>query len=597
VLGLDALVDAQDVLQKARTTREKEQKEADQQRRTLLDRLATLSDERAARVKEALGQKDWGLDDVEAVLAGSTTSGEKDSALDLLQRLSVLQPPDPAKVREATKALRDADQRQVQAAQTVAGKSDELASLLDHALRFHKAHGDGDCPVCGRTGALDKAWHEAKQQEAESLRRAAKEASEARANLKQRIAEARKLVEIDTALLKKAEAAGFPDLATAARAAAEKAIGQQGEPPAADLVAAIESGIDSLVTSLDQLRTRAQQELEGRQDAWRPHARDLNEWLPRARKARKAAESLPDLKSAEKWMKEAADAIRNERFAPIAEKTRAIWNQLKLQSNVSLEKVHLGGSGKARKVELKVTVDGQEGAALGVMSQGELHSLALSLFIPRATLAESPFRFMVIDDPVQSMDPSRVDGLARVLQAASKDRQVVVFTHDDRLPEAVRRLGIQATQIEVSRKEGSQVALRQAKDPVSRYIEDAFTLAKTDDLPQEVARRVVPGLCRQAIEAACMEAIRRRRIGRGEPHADVEDLLAGITGTKSLAALALFDDKDRAGDVLPRLDRESKTSADTFRAVNEGSHEGLNGDILAVVRNSEKLANWMQALA
>ena len=45
-------------------------------------------------------------------------------------------------------------------------------------------------------------------------------------------------------------------------------------------------------------------------------------------------------------------------------------------------------------------------------------------------------------------------------------------------------------------------------------------LAKTNDLPPEVAKRVVPGLCRQAIEAACMEAIRRRRIGRGEPHGD-----------------------------------------------------------------------------
>jgi hypothetical protein len=231
------------------------------------------------------------------------------------------------------------------------------------------------------------------------------------------------------------------------------------------------------------------------------------------------------------------------------------------------------------------------------MSQGELHSLALSLFIPRATLEESPFRFLVIDDPVQSMDPARVDGLARVLQSASKNRQVVVFTHDDRLPDAIRRLDIAATVIEVTRREGSIVEPRRSKDPVSRYLEDAFTLAKTNDLPQDVAKRVVPGLCRQAIEAACMEAIRKRRIGRGEPHVEVEDLLSGITGTKSLAALALFDDKDRAGEVLPRLNKESKASADTFRAVNEGAHEGLDGDILAVVKNSEKLARWMQTLA
>ena len=61
----------------------------------------------------------------------------------------------------------------MQAAQTVAGKSDDLASLLDHALRFHEAHGDGDCPVCGSSKALDKDWHQQKAKEAEALRQAA----------------------------------------------------------------------------------------------------------------------------------------------------------------------------------------------------------------------------------------------------------------------------------------------------------------------------------------------------------------------------------------------------------------------------------------
>jgi DNA repair exonuclease SbcCD ATPase subunit len=87
----------------------------------------------------------------------------------------------------------------------------------------------------------------------------------------------------------------------------------------------------------------------------------------------------------------------------------------------------------------------------------------LSLFIPRATLPESPFRFIVIDDPVQSMDPARVDGLARVLQAAGKDRQVIVFTHDERLREAIRRLAIDATVIEVTRRQGSIVEARLVK--------------------------------------------------------------------------------------------------------------------------------------
>ncbi len=119
-----------------------------------------------------------------------------------------------------------------------------------------------------------------------------------------------------------------------------------------------------------------------------------------------------------------------------------------------------------------MTVDGTRGAALGVMSQGELHSLALALFLPRATLEHSPFRFVFIDDPVQSMDPARIDGLARVLQMVAKKRQVVIFTHDDRLPEAVRRLQIEANIIEVLRREGSVVELREVRNPVRQYPDD-----------------------------------------------------------------------------------------------------------------------------
>ena len=123
------------------------------------------------------------------------------------------------------------------------------------------------------------------------------------------------------------------------------------------------------------------------------------------------------------------------------------------------------------------------------------------------------------------MDPARVDGLARVLESASADRQVVVFTHDDRLPEAVRRLDVAAEILEVTRRDGSVVELRRALDPVGRYLEDALAVAGTADLPSPAAARVVPGLCRLALEAACMEVVRRRRLTRGEPHAEVERAL------------------------------------------------------------------------
>ncbi len=335
------------------------------------------------------------------------------------------------------------------------------------ALHFHDTHGDGDCPVCGRAGALDGGWRRQKTEELQRLQQAAREASEAKQALASAEVALRKITVGDWPTLERAVKAEFGEVSGAAKAVLLQRDASRLdaiEDPEA-LADGVEKAIGPFTKLLLELHIAAAAELTRREDAWRPFAQRIQQWLPRARVAYYGAENLAHLKHAEKWLKDAAETIRNDRFAPIADHAMRIWDQLKLQSNVSLARIHLKGdsSNKQRKVELDVTVDGQEGAALGVMSQGELHSLALSLFIPRATLPESPFRFIVIDDPVQSMDPARVDGLARVLQAAGKDRQVIVFTHDDRLPEAIRRLAIDATIIEITRKQGSIVETRPAK--------------------------------------------------------------------------------------------------------------------------------------
>jgi hypothetical protein len=65
----------------------------------------------------------------------------------------------------------------------------------------------------------------------------------------------------------------------------------------------------------------------------------------------------------------------------------------------------LVGAHARRRIALPVSVDGVDnGTALGVMSQGELHALGLATFLPRSCAEEGPFRFIIIDDPVQSMD-------------------------------------------------------------------------------------------------------------------------------------------------------------------------------------------------
>ena len=273
-----------------------------------------------------------------------------------------------------------------------------------------------------------------------------------------------------------------------------------------------------------------------------------------------------------------------------------MWQTLRSRSNVELEDVTFEGKATKRRVSLDVTVDGTPGAALGVMSQGELHALALSLFLPRATLDRSPFRFLVIDDPVQSMDPARVDGLARVLAARAEERQVIVFTHDDRLADAVRRLKIPAHVLQVHRRDGSAVELRSVEGPVEQHLSDAHALTRTRDLPKIARERVVPGLCRQAIEAACLEAVRARRLSRGESHESIEALFEEHGKLLPRIALALFDDAARAGEVLRRVDQQiGKKQADAITECNRGSHEGFGGDdAKRFVRDVERLTEALR---
>lgn len=110
------------------------------------------------------------------------------------------------------------------------------------------------------------------------------------------------------------------------------------------------------------------------------------------------------------------------------------------------------------------------------------------------------------------MDPAKVEGLARVLEQTATGHQVIVLTHDDRLPEAVRRLRIPATIVEVDRGPGSLVLITKVLDPVDRHLRDAHNVAIDKELPDPVKERVVPALCRQALEATCVEIVRRRRL-------------------------------------------------------------------------------------
>lgn len=591
ILGLRALADAELRLNERR----KELNQAVTQPKTalppLLERLRALDDDRARKVTAALSGRTWRLAEVAAVVTGAA----QPEAGDLLQRLRAvmaLTAPDAATVVEAVRELRSAAAALDAVRGTEADDARRLAGLLQSALDHHSAHRETRCPVCGSEDRLGEPWRAHTVAEVERLRAAAAAAEAAHQQIRHAMQRARAVISPVPSLLGDNDVSGV-DL-TAVRAAWRAHSDGVDHIDGRGLADHLERTAEPLRAAVEEVQRHAQAEHERREDRWQPVAVDLASWLEHALRVEQDRPLLANIKAAYDWLRGAAQEIRDERLAPLARRSGEIWETLRQESNIDLGPVRLEGIATRRRVALDVAVDGVEGAALGVMSQGELHALALALFLPRATMDDSPFRFLLIDDPVQAMDPAKVDGLARVLAATARHRQVVVFTHDDRLPEAVRRLQLPATIWQVVRRERSMIETRKLHDPVARYLDDARALASTAELPAGVAARVVPGFCRSAVEAACQETVRRRWLSAGRSHAEIEAELGVSRTLTQTVALALFDDDSRGGEVRTRLNTYGCWAGDAFAGCRTGGHDAYRGDSVGLVNHTKRLADKLR---
>jgi ABC-type hemin transport system ATPase subunit len=599
VLGLEDLNAAATRLRQARLSRESAFKEVRKGLPDLLICLEDATDERAGVCLTALSGRTWDLAAARQAATG-VQAVDDGGELGRLRRLAQLTAPAKGDIQEAAASLRKAAAGLESVAGSSADRASAIAALLTAALELHEAHGDGDCPVCGRTGALTAEWRRATEQEVARLgqeAQAADVAQRAAVGARQR---ALALVLPPPPVLSEASPSGVDPGPASAAWAKWAAVPDPGAPPTVaglrTLADHLEQTLLPLTEELRSLSAEANAKHAERENAWAPVAVAVNSWCAAAEAAQNGLVPVASIKDAESWLKAATDEIRNERLAPLAKQAMSIWAMLRQESNVDLGAIRLSGSSTQRHVELDVSVDGAPGSALGVMSQGEVNALALAVFLPRARLPASPFRFLMIDDPVQAMDPAKVDGLARVLEKAASDRQVIVFTHDNRLAQAVRQLRLAATVLEVTRRPGSVVEVRDCLDPVHQALRDAGALVADRSVPGAIAERVVPGLCRTAVEVAFTEAVWRRQLRDGRGHAQVEALLeeAAVRLTP-LAALALTGDSGRGGDVLPRLNSWGRSFAGTYQALNRGAHAAHAGDLDLLIHDTRALVDKIGA--
>lgn len=543
ILGVQQLGDAVKRLKARVAARRGPGQLAVARRRELQSQAAASGDERGV---VAAGLLKKSAPDTAALRALATGGQHADTGLlHRLRTLATLSAPDPEEVRTALSRLLAARNALAEAGAEASRRNMDRLRLLEQGLALHDSHGDQTCPVC-RTGKLDAGWHTTSRALVEHERSQFADIELAHQSFDLAFDALRKLIRSPQATL---TSSPLPALAPVLEAAREAWAGWAAAPTRTDasgvdlLAAHVDLYLDGLVTATGALRDEAGAEIASLDDQWQPLASAIVVWCEQWEAWKEAEPAVTVLQDAHKWLTENDLRLKNERLAPIETGARDAWQKLRQESNVELGSLALAGSANRRRVQVSGAIDGEAVDSFAVFSQGELHALTLSLFLPRATLAQSPFRFVVLDDPVQAMDPAKVDGLVELLGELAATRQVVVFSHDDRLAAALRRSSYDATILEVTRGENSAVAVDVAQDPTTRYLADAHGLIKEwqhQKLTEDDLRRTLPGLFRFAIESAAVDRYFATQLAAGVNIHDLEREWTDTHTTKKRVNLAIF---------------------------------------------------------
>ena len=613
VLDLERLEDAAIALTQRRLAGEREKKDLESERKAVKAQALAVDDPRATALVAALDAKK--SPDFAAIDQLMTNGDTSLPGLQPIRRLAALHVAQGEDAQGLVQQVLRAQSTLAAVGSVDVKRASAMAGLLSAATSFFQEHQQlGErCAVCG-DGVLTDQWLANATIMATDLRRQASELKTANDELARVtrdavtvIVSARNTLSVLKSDAREVDAASCQALVATVDAtvtAVDERFsnldldpeGAQHRP--ADWWHGVATLIEQFGEGLSAVREAARAEVEQRNSAWMPVRDRVVVWRAGVGNPVARSAAIDAAKEAEHWLQGQTAVVRAARFAPIQERAAEVWSRLRRDSNVELAEILLDKKGKIGKVDVQVNVDGTHVAGLGVLSQGEIHAMALSLFLPRASAAQSPFKFLVIDDPVQAMDPSRVEALAQVLGEEALTRQIVVFTHDERFAQAVERLHLKARMITVTRSQQGAMKLDDSHGPTVRLLRDASALLKTENVPLEVMSRVVPNLCRQAIESACDVVLRRRWISAGVAHADVEARLSDAKKVMHRVALVLFDDENRTGEVLRRLSQENAAFATAVVEANKGTHgsgEKPIGELDQLHQATRKLCGWLEA--
>ncbi|MCP3015813.1 AAA family ATPase [Nocardiopsis dassonvillei] len=434
LLGLSGLAEAERRLAKVCDGLAKRRDRPSRELRYLLDALRASDDPRAVQAVQLLTASYF---DMDALRRLASDTGPSDPELHtVLRRLRRLAVPERALMSDVVNELRGASMELAMAAGSKGDRAHGVVRLLEQALEHHQRHpSETECPTC--SAPLGADWVRRANAQLRALKPQAAVVSAAY----ERADAAR-----DQARFLMSPAPGW--LPPESELGQVWSLWESGADieDLAELAEHIEAVGRRLRAAAVSARRDASERLEDPTGGWSELAEQLSGWLDDAQDALTAREVLNGAEAALNWLSEQARVLREERLGPVAAQAEQVWYRLRQERHIDLQGMRLIGRGARRRVEVDVSVDGvgDQTSAPGLLSQGEFQALALSICLPRTLVEGNPFGFLVLDDPVQAMDTETVEGLSAVLAEVGRHRQLIVFTHDTRLSDALRRLGLPA---------------------------------------------------------------------------------------------------------------------------------------------------------
>ncbi|MGH1488192.1 MAG: hypothetical protein ACRBK7_02165, partial [Acidimicrobiales bacterium] len=442
-------------------------------------------------------------------------------------------------------------------------------NLLEQAIILFDESGTSQisCPVCDRA-VLGADWREHAATELTAHRAATTN----RIGLRKQIFDRRQqLLSFLTPLQNLAQPRGVRSISELV-AVADKAVEEVRE---SHDIPRIDQLVRDSIKHFETVRQDAESIQVLDQSRFKPAIEACRTWIEAEKRSCEFKESKRDLECARDWVSAEIDRQREYRMGGLSLEAAEIWKQLSPGDSIEFEAMQLLGSKSKRKLDLNCQTEGQSAKARSILSVGQMHALALSIFIPRATHTDSPFGFLFIDDPIHALDGIKIDGLAQVLHEIAKERQVVVCTHDRRLEAALETLRLPTTILRLERGVGSQVNVAAEENEVVHRLEDARSLASDSNIDDETRLIAVAGCCRTALEGAAARHFRRTAMASGLAIEQVEAELEKVDESLwDKIELAVYGNQPTDRDTASRIQTDySKSIRDLIGLLNSSGHE------------------------